>query len=367
MIYLDESASAPPRREVLEAMWPYLTEHFANPASRHDPGLTAGQALEAARRKVAEVLGARAAEIILTSGGTESDNSAIKGIALAAPRGRHVLVSAVEHPAVLESADWLQRFGFEVERIPVDGQGLVRPGALASALRPDTTLVSIQTASNEVGTVQDIPALSAVAAQHKVPFHTDAVQAAGAMVLDVDALGVQALSLAGHKLGTPQGIGVLYLRRRTPFEPLIHGGGQQRGHRSGTENVAGAVGIAAALESAADYDVSAWARRRDAFISAVEGCGLSARLTGDRTRRLPGHASFVFQGRSGESLLVDLQQRGIVCSSGSACAAGSGDPSPVLIAMGYSPEEAQTAVRFTFGPTVPWEHLDQAAHILAEL
>lgn len=372
MIYLDDAATAPPRPEVLEAMWPYLTAGFANPASRHDPGLAAEDALERARRRVAEHLGARPAEIVFTSGGTESDNAAVKGIALAAPRGRHVLVSAAEHPAILESAQWLRRFDFEVEQIPVDAEGVVTTEALEEALRPDTTLVSIQTANGEVGTVQEIPALSSVASRYGVPVHTDAVQAGGAVHfgisgrLDVDEMGVQALSLAGHKLGTPKGVGVLYLRRRTPFEPLVHGGGQQRGHRSGTENVAGAVGMAVALDAAAGDDVQQWRRRRDEFISGVEQGVPGARLTGRRQQRLPGHASFVFEGRSGESVLLDLQQRGVICSAGSACAAGGNDPSPVLLAMGYSADQAQTAVRFTFGPETPWDHLQRTIEVLSE-
>lgn len=366
MIYLDHAATAPPRREVLEAMWPYLTGLFANPSSHHEPGERARRALEEARCRVAEHLNARPSEIIFTSGGTEADNAAMKGIPLAA-RGRHVLISAIEHPAVTESAHWLERFGFEVETMPVDAEGLLAPETLAGALRPETALVSVQYASNEVGTVQDIPVLAGIAADHGVPLHTDAVQAAGSLCLDVEALKVQAMSLAGHKLGTPHGIGVLYLRRRTPFDPLLHGGGQQRGSRSGTENVAAAVGMAAALDLAAGDDLSALRRRRDRFIAAVEDALPQARLTGHHTQRLPGHASFVFPHRSGESVLVDLQRRGVSCSSGSACEAGSSEPSPVLTAMGCPPELAHTAVRFTFGATTDEADLDHTAALLARL
>lgn len=375
--YLDHAATAPPRREVLEAMWPYLTGTFANPASLHELGERARQALERARRRVAEHLGARPAEIIFTSGGTEADNAAVKGLALSSEHRRRVIVSAMEHPAVLDSARWLERFGYEYEILPVDAQGLVSPETLEAALLRcggpgGPALVSIQYASNEVGTVQDIPALAGVAAAHGVPFHTDAVQAAGQLPLAVEELGVQAMSLAGHKLGTPKGIGVLYLRRRTPFEPLIHGGGQQRGRRSGTENVAGAVGMAAALDLAAAQDSSGLALRRDEFVRQVEqstgGPGRThAQLTGDRSRRLPGHASFIMSGRSGESVLLDLQRRGISCSSGSACDAERQDPSPALLAMGYSAEEAQAALRFTFDPQTSEEELLRTAEILAEL
>ncbi len=367
MTYLDEAATAPPRREVLEAMWPHLTGGFANPASQHEPGRVAERALEEARARVAGHLGARPAEVLFTSGGTESDNAAVKGIALAGPRGRHVLVSAIEHPAVLESAAWLERMGFEVERLPVDGAGVVGPGTLVERIRADTTLVSIQYANNEVGTTQEIAELSGVAAEHGVPFHTDAVQAAGTLDLHVDRLGVQALSLAGHKIGTPKGIGVLYLRRRTPFEALIHGGGQQRDRRSGTENVAAAVAMATALDLAAAEDPGELTALRDAFIDRVLTGVPEAVLTGHRTRRLAGHASFVLPGRSGESVLLDLEREGVYCSSGSACAAGSDEPSHVLTAMGYDSATAQTAVRFTFGARSDAQEVMSAADRLVGL
>lgn len=363
--YLDAAASAPVRRQVLEAMWPFLSAQHANPSSRHEPGLAAGRALEDARRRVARRLGARPAEIIFTSGGTEADNAAVKGIALADPRGRHVLVSALEHPAVAESAAWLSRIGYTVETVPVDADGAVSPEALAARLHEDTTLVSIQHASNEVGTVQDVATLARVTGDAGARFHTDAVQAAGSEPLDVGALGVDALSLAGHKLGTPKGVGVLVLRRRTPFEPLLHGGGQQRGRRSGTEDVAGAVGMAAALELAAEDDVAGLRARRDAFIAAVEDRVPGARLTGRRTARLAGHASFVVAGRSGESLLLDLERDGVLCSAGSACAAGSTEASPTLTAMGVDEELAQTAIRFSFGAGTTSAELEQAAESLA--
>ncbi|PXA82244.1 cysteine desulfurase [Auritidibacter sp. NML120779] len=365
-IYLDYAASAPPRPEVLRSMWPYLTGAFANPAAQHEPAEEARSLLDAARRRLADHLGARPAEIIFTSGGTESDNAAIKGIALAQPRGQHVVVSAIEHPAVLESATWLQRFGYRVDQLPVDPTGQVTPAALEATLREDTTLVSIQYASNEVGTVQDIPALAAVAEKYGVPFHTDAVQAAGDLPLKVDDLGVQAMSLAGHKLGTPKGIGALYLRRRTPYEPLIHGGGQQRGLRSGTENLAAAVGMVTGLELAQN-ESGHLAGLRDAFIHRVEAEIPGAELTGHRRSRLPGHASFVFAGRSGESVLLDLQRHGIICSSGSACAAGNHEPSPTLTAMGYPADLAQTAVRFTFGSQTTAEQLDHTVDQLARI
>ncbi|MCD9154979.1 cysteine desulfurase family protein [Aeromicrobium duanguangcaii] len=366
MIYLDHAATSPVRREVLEAMWPYLTRDFGNPASHHDVGAAARHGLEDARARVARHLGARPSEVTFCSGGTESDNTAIKGIALADPRGRHVIVSAVEHPAVLESAAWLGRLGYEVTILPVDTDGMVQPDLLADALRDDTTVVSVQYANNEVGTIQPIAELAAGAAARGVPFHTDAVQAAGWLDLDVRRLGVTALSLSGHKLGTPKGIGVLWVDRRQRFEPLVHGGGQQDGRRSGTEDVAGAVGLATALELG-HGDATRVAERRDRFVAQVLETAPAARLTGHPTSRLPGHASFVVPGRSGESLLVDLEARGITCSSGSACAAGSDEPSHVLTAMGVESHTAQTALRLTFDESVEDVALDQAARELARL
>jgi cysteine desulfurase len=363
VIYLDEAATTPVKREVLEAMWPYLGPEFGNPSSHHEVGESASRALEQARADVAAVLGARASEITFTSGGTESDNAAIKGIALAAPRGRHVIVSAVEHPAVLESAEFLGRLGFEITVLEVDEAGTVQPATLAGALRDDTTLVSIQYANNEVGTIQPIAELAALATARGVPFHTDAVQGAGWLDLDVGRLGVQAMSISGHKVGAPKGIGVLYVGRRVPVEPLIHGGGQEGGRRSGTENVAAAVGIATALRLAAVDDAAVIARR-DAFIGRILSDVQGAVLTGHPVRRLPGSASFVFPGTSGESILLELEAHGIVCSSGSACAAGSDDPSHVLIAMGLEPEVAQTAVRFTFGRSTTTADLDRTAEEL---
>ncbi|MBD1540863.1 cysteine desulfurase [Arthrobacter sp. IA7] len=373
MIFLDAAATTPVRREVLEAMWPYLTGEFGNPSSHHSLGDSAARALADARKTVAAVLGCRPGEITFTSGGTEADNLAVKGIALARqaadPALNRVVISAVEHPAVEESARYLERLhGFTLDVVPVDGNGTVTPEALAAVLRDETALVSIMYANNEVGTVQPVAELADLARGRGIPFHTDAVQAAGWLPLDVRALGVDALSISGHKLGAPKGNGVLFVRGRTRIEPLVHGGGQERGRRSGTENVAGAVALATAL-TLAHADQSALAARvtrlRDRFIAAVLGSIPGALLTGHPSERLPSVASFCFPGTSGESVLLELERQGVVCSSGSACAAGSDAPSPVLVALGIETEVAQTAVRFSFDSSVTAANLEAAAAAVA--
>jgi len=365
MIFLDAAATTPVRREVLEAMWPYLTGEFGNPSSHHSLGEAAAAALTGARAATAKALGCRPGEVVFTSGGTEADNLAVKGIALARraadPRLDRVAISAVEHPAVEESARYLERVhGFAVDVIPVDRFGQVSEEALAAVLQPGTALVSIMYANNEVGTVQPIARLAALARAHGVPFHTDAVQAAGWLPLDTGALGVDALSISGHKLGAPKGSGALFVRGRVRLEPLVHGGGQERGRRSGTENVAGAVALATALALPRE-PAGHVAALRDGFIGAVLAGVPGALLTGHPTERLPSVASFCFPGTSGESVLLELERQGIICSSGSACAAGSDAPSPVLLALGIEPEIAQTAVRFSFDSTVTAAQLQEAA------
>lgn len=373
MLYLDNAATTPVRPEVLEAMTPFLTRWFGNPSSHHTVGEAAAGALEDARSRAARVLGMRAGDVIFTSGGTEANNLAVKGIAIAAQvnRGaRHVVTSTIEHESVLESVRYLARVhGFEVTELPVDGYGRISPTDAAAAVREDTAVISLGYANNEVGTVQDVAGISAAVAATglRVPVHIDAVQAAGWLPLHATALGVDAISLAGHKLGAPKGTGILAIRGRVPLEPLLHGGGQQRGRRSGTEDVAGAVGVTVALELAERERAESAARTallRDRFIARVLAAVPAARLTGDPVHRLPGTASFTFAGTSGEAVLLELERRGIVSSSGSACAAGSDEPSHVLLAMGVSPEEAQTAVRFTFPHTVR-EPLDAVADAVA--
>ena len=369
MLYLDHAATSPVRPEVLEAMRPYLTGVFGNPSSHHTIGEAAASALEDARARVARVLGMRAGDVIFTAGGTEANNLAVKGIVLAALlRGkRHLVTSPIEHESILESAAFLERFhGVEVSYVEVDGFGRITPDALAEQLRDDTALVSLGHANNEIGTVQDAAALAAVTG--KVPLHLDAVQSAG--WLPLPRLGADAISIAGHKLGAPKGTGALAVRGRVPLEPLLHGGGQERGRRSGTENVAGAVGLAAALELAeAERErLAAQVGTLTArFIAGVLDAVPQARLTGDREHRLPGTASFTFAGTSGEAVLLELERRGVVSSSGSACAAGSDEPSHVLLACDIAPDVAQTSVRFTFGrEPVPDEAPARLAALVAD-
>jgi cysteine desulfurase len=353
MLYLDAASTTPVRPEVLEAMMPYLTREFGNPSSTHTVGEAAASALGDARARVAAVLGMRRGDIVFTSGGTEANNLAVKGIAIAAHLNRgaaRVVTTAIEHESILASADHLRRVhGFAVDLAPVDAGGRVDLDALAGMLQDDTALVSIGYANNEIGTVQDAAGLAAVTAFRRIPLHLDAVQAAG--WLDLRDTGADALSIAGHKIGAPKGTGVLAVRGRIPLEPLLHGGGQERGRRSGTEDVAGAVGFATALELAESERAEVTARvtaLRDEFVGRVGTLLPEARLTGDAVQRLPGTASFVFPGTSGEAILLELERRGVISSSGSACAAGSDEASHVLVALGIDTDTARTAVRFTF-------------------
>lgn len=368
MLYLDTAATTPVRREALEAAWPYLTGTFGNPSSHHSVGEAAAAGLEDARRRVAAVLGARRSDIIFTAGGTDAANLAIKGLALASPRGKHLVTSPLEHEAVLRSVEFLERVhGFEVSMVEVGADGAITPEALRDVLREDTALVTLALANNEIGTIHDIHALAEIAHASGALLHTDAVQAAG--WVDLRDLGADALTISGHKIGAPKGIGVAAIRGRLPLEPLIHGGGQENGRHSGTENVAFAVALAAALELAEaerEEKVARLAPQRDAFIDQILTARDGVLLTGAEPgpRRLPGHASFCIPGRSGESILLDLAESGVIASSGSACAAGSDEPSHVLTALGIPREVAQTAVRFTLPADITAEQL-QAAGAMA--
>lgn len=356
VLYLDHAATSPVRPEVLDAMRPYLTGVFGNPSSHHTVGEAAAQALEWARGRVAAALGVRTSEVIFTSGGTEANNLAVKGIVLGTMQAAHepagLITTPIEHESILQSAEYLRRLhGVPVTLLPVDSGGAVSVDDLRAAMSATpSALVSIGHANNEIGTVQSVAELISAAHARQVPVHVDAVQSTG--WLDLRTLGADAISIAGHKLGTPKGIGAVAVRSRVPLEPLLHGGGQERGRRSGTENVAGAVGLATALDLAeAERQQSvAWvAAQTETFITSVLDAVPRASLTGSPDRRLPNLASFTFAGTSGESVLLELERRGVISSSGSACAAGSDDPSPVLLAIGVAPEVAQTSVRFTFG------------------
>ncbi|SJN07992.1 Cysteine desulfurase [Leucobacter sp. 7(1)] len=361
--YLDAAATAPLRPEARAAMLAVWDAGQANASSVHSAGFRARAEVDAARDRIAQALGARPGEVVFTSGGTEANTLAIVGLALARPRGRHLVTSAIEHSSVLESCRYLERvFGFELTVVPVDAWGRVAPEAVAAALRPDTTLLSVGLANAEVGTVQSINALAELAAVFGIPVHTDAVQAAASLPVSFGSRpesagiaawpgrGITAMTVASHKFGGPQGVGALLLRAGTPVEAVLHGGGQEGGVRSGTENVAGIAGFAAAVSAATStVGATAWElmASREALVRGVLAAVPGTALTGDPEERLPGHASFTVAGVSGESLLVALDAAGLAVSSGSACAAGQSDPSPVLLAMGVAPELAQTALRCT--------------------
>lgn len=368
MIYLDHAATSPVRPEVRDAMLPHLGAAFGNPSSHHTVGEAAARVLRDARERVARVLGHRPNDVVFTSGGTEANNLAVKGIVLGGAR-RRLITTPIEHESILESADYLARLhGVETTLLPVDATGRVSPADLAAALRDDTALVSIGHANNEIGTVQDVAGLAAVARRAGVPLHVDAVQSAG--WLPLTDLGADAVSIAGHKVGAPQGIGALAVRGRVPIEPLLHGGGQERGRRSGTESVAGAVGLAVALELAEAERAAvadAVGRSTRAFIDHVLRAVPQAALTGAPEHRLPGTAGFTFAGTSGEAVLLEMERHGAVASSGSACAAGSDEPSHVLVACGVPTEVAQTSVRFTFGRhPLPADAPQRLAALVAE-
>lgn len=376
-IYLDHAATTSVRPEVLEAMLPYFSQRFGNPSSIHTLGQEARKALEDSRETVASILGCRASEVVFTSGGTESDNAAIKGVALALRHtGNHIVTSPIEHHAVLHTCHQLEQLGFQTTLVPVDRYGIVDPDAVGRAITERTILVSIMYANNEVGTVEPIPDIARVVRERgkalgrSIPFHTDAVQAPGFLDLNVNALGVDLLSLSAHKFHGPKGVGVLYIRRNTPYEPLLMGGGQEKERRSGTENVPGIVGLATALALAEEErpTVSArLSRLRDFFIARVLEQVPGAILNGHPTRRLPNNAHFCFPGVEGEPILLGLDMEGIYASSGSACSTGSLEPSHVLTAMGLPPDIARSSVRFTMGRGTTEEEIERVLQVLPDL
>ena len=354
--YLDHSATTPVDPRVVEAMAPYWSEIFGNSESSHAFGQAAASALEQARQTVADVLRCRPAEIVFTGSGTEADNLALQGAAWAARqsgRGNHIVTTSIEHHAVGHTADQLRDlFGFQVTRVGVDEYGRVDPGDVAAAIRPDTVLVSVMMANNEVGTVQPMVKIGRICRERGVLFHTDAVQAAGRLPLDLDDMNVGLLTLSAHKFYGPKGVGLLYVRRDTPLVSVITGGGHERERRPGTVNVAGAVGLATALRLAEEERMAEAARLRrlrDRLIEGVLASIPESRLTGHPTQRLPHHASFAFRGVEGESVVLNLDLEGIAASSGAACAEGEPEPSFVLAAMGLPPEWSIGSLRITLG------------------
>ncbi len=369
MIYLDHAATTPLDPRVLEAMQPFFSARFYNPSSIYTPAKEVRRAVEWARETVAQILHARPTEIIFTAGGSESDNQAIKGVAFAnRHRGDHIITSQVEHHAVLHTCEYLERaHGFRVTYLPVDRYGRVDPADLEAAIDDRTILVTIMLANNEVGTIQPIPELARIARARGVYFHTDAVQGGGALDLNVRRLGVDLLSLSGHKFYGPKGTGVLYVRRGTQIDPLIHGGSQEHDERAGTENVPGIVGLATALQLAyTDFEakIAHLRRLRDRLIEGVLSSCEGAMLTGHPTERLPNSASFCFEHVEGESVLLNLDVLGICASSGSACTAGSTETSHVLRAMGIPESWARGQLRLTVGHE---NTMDEIEYVLREL
>ncbi|MGE5508965.1 MAG: cysteine desulfurase NifS [Chitinophagales bacterium] len=367
-VYLDHAATTPTAPAVVEAMLPYFTERFGNPSSIYGWGREARQAMEEAREKVARSLGALPQEIIFTGGGSEADNTAIKGVALAnRNKGNHIITSAIEHHAVLDACGCLGELGFEITYVPVDQYGMIDPDDVRKAITPKTTLITIMTANNEVGTIEPIAEIGRIAREHNVTFHTDAVQAVGSIPINVDELGVDLLSLSAHKLYGPKGVGVLYARRGVRFSQLIHGGGQERKRRAGTENVPGIVGLGKAIEIAMDGlapRAKALAEMRDRLVKGVMERIPRVKYNGHPTNRLPNNASLCFEFVEGESLLLNLDLQGIAASSGSACTSGALEPSHVLLAMGISHEIAHGSLRMTLGRDNTQEDIDYVLETL---
>lgn len=352
-IYLDHAATTPTHPEVVKAMLPFLTDSFGNPSSIHSYGQEARGALEEARIRVAELIGARNGEIVFTSGGTEADNFALKGVAYASEhKGNHIITTSIEHHAVLEACKFLAKRGFKITCLPVDKYGLVDPDDVRKAITNKTILISVMHASNEVGTIEPVEEIGEIAREAGVYFHTDAVQTVGHIPVNVDKLKVDLLSISAHKLYGPKGVGALYVRKGTKLIPLMHGGEQERRRRAGTENVPGIVGLGKAV-GLAGQEVGKEAERlahlRDKLIEGLGEKIDHIRLNGHPTRRLPNNVNVSVDFVEGESMLLNLDLEGICASTGSACSSASLEPSHVLLALGLAPEQAHGSLRFTFG------------------
>ena len=370
-IYFDNAATTRVTEPVMEAMAPYFCEIYGNPSSVHSFGRESRKALENARRQVAAALKADPSEIYFTGCGTESDNWAIRGTAYAKKsKGKHIITSAIEHHAVLHTCAQLEKEGFEVTYLPVDEFGVVQPESLEKAIREDTTLVTIMTANNEIGTLQPIEELAKIAHAHGALFHTDAVQAIGSIAFDVKAMGIDMLSLSGHKFHAPKGVGALYLRKGVAIQKFMQGGDQERRQRAGTENLASIVGLGKAIELAtADIDAhnAYLTSLRDHMISRILNEFEYVRLNGHATQRLPGNVNISFQYIEGESMLLSLDLKGIAASSGSACTSGSLDPSHVLLAIGLPHEIAHGSLRMSFSEENTMEEVDYTVDCLKEI
>ena len=366
-IYMDNAATTPVSPAVLDKMLPYFCECYGNANSIHSTGRDAKKALEAARRQVATALNCNPQEVYFTSGGSESDNWALKGTAFAnRKKGNHIITSAIEHHAILHTCEWLEKQGFEVTYLPVDEYGLVNPADVEAAITDKTILISIMAANNEIGTIEPIEEIAKIAHAHHVLFHTDAVQAIGAIPIDVQAIGCDMLSLSGHKFHGPKGVGALYIKQGTRIENFLHGGAQERGRRATTENVAGIVGMGEAIEIA-----TANIPEKAARISALRDRlidGLTAlpyvRLNGHRTKRLPGNVNVSVRFIEGEALLLRLDLAGVAASSGSACTSGSLDPSHVLLAIGLPHEIAHGSLRLSLSDNTTQEEVDYVLSVL---
>lgn len=361
-IYFDNAATTPVRKEVLNEIMPYFSDIFANASSVYDIASQSRKAIEKAREQVAKAIGAQKDEIYFTAGGSESDNWAIKGTADAlSKKGKHIITTQIEHHAVLHTCEFLEKHGWDITYLPVDEYGLISLDDLKNAIRPDTVLISVMFANNEIGTIEPIAEIGKIAREHGIYFHTDAVQAAGHVKIDVKEMNIDMLSISGHKLGAPKGIGALYVRKGITISNLIHGGGQEKGKRAGTENTAGIVGLGKAIELAVeeiDETNSYLTMLRERVIKGITENIDFCRLNGHREKRLPGNVNISFEFIEGESLLLLLNSKGICASSGSACTSGSLDPSHVLLAIGLEHEKAHGSLRITLSKENTVEEVD---------
>lgn len=370
-IYLDNAATTRVADEVLEAMTPYFTEYYGNPSSIYSFAGRSKDAMEEARATIAGILGAKPEEIYFTGGGSESDNWALKATAEAyAGKGKHIITSTIEHHAILHTCEYLEKHGYEVTYVGVDENGIIRLDELEQAIRPDTILISVMAANNEIGSIQPLKEIGEIARKHNVFFHTDAVQAFAHIPLNVDEMNIDMLSASGHKINGPKGIGIMYIRKGVKIGSFIHGGAQERKRRAGTHNVPGIIGMAKAAEIAdanMEERMAYECKLRDHLIERVLAEIPYSRLNGDRTRRLPNNANFCFRFIEGESMLIKLDQKGICGSSGSACTSGSLDPSHVLLAIGLPHEIAHGSLRLTISQETTMEDIDYTVDELKKI